>query len=239
MGTETLTVQLKAGSSSSTVISTVNTIPSVTVTDTPYTITVTPSSPLTIVESTHDAVSTVDFTITTTGVPDGTQLNILEVYDGTGYDITFDNLTVTINSNTATVTATITRDGTTEGTETHTIQFTNAQNTVVATSPTITITDTSFVGSRVDGKTFGPLDVNRDGGVEENASDWYELCDIDSIADGSKISLFIDNSGSMTTSQVQASYNKFLQKLSERNITIVVVENSNEDWITPFDTELI
>ncbi len=231
---ETLTVELRTGSSPTSVISTVNTIPSVTVTDTPYTITVTPSSPLTIVEGTKDSTSTTVFTLTTTGVPDGTQILMTDTDD-----ISFDNSSFSITNNTATITATIVRDGKTEGTETHTVNFKNAQNQVIATSPTITITDTSFVGSRVDGKTFGPLDVNRDNGIEENASDWYELCDIDSIADGSKISLFIDNSGSMTTSQVQASYNKFLQKLSERNITIVVVENGNEDWITPFDTELI
>ena len=101
------------------------------------------------------------------------------------------------------------------------------------------MTDTSFVGSREDGKTFGPMDVNRDNGVVENASDWYDLCDIDSIPDGSKISLFIDNSGSMTTSTVRASYEKFLSRLSARNITIVVVENGFEDWITSFDTDLI
>ena len=231
---ETLTVELRTGSSPTSVISTVNTIPSVTVTDTPYTITVTPSSPFTIVESTKDSTSTIVFTLTTTGVPDGTQILMTDTND-----ISFDNSNFSITNNTATITATIVRDGTTEGTETHTVNFKNAQNQVIATSPTITITDTSFVGSRVDGKTFGPLDVNKDNGIEENASDWYELCDIDSIADGSKISLFIDNSGSMTTSQVQASYNKFLQKLSERNITIVVTENFNEDWITPFDTELI
>lgn len=235
---ETLTIELRATPYGSA-ISTVNTIPSVTVTDTPYTIAITPSTPLTIVESTHDAVSTVNFTITTTGAPDGTQLNIIEVYDGTGYDITFDNLTVTINSNTATVTATIARDGRTEGSESTIIQFTNAQNTIVAASPVITMTDTSFVGSREDGKTFGPMDVNRDNGVVENASDWYDLCDIDSIPDGSKISLFIDNSGSMTTSTVRASYEKFLSRLSARNITIVVVENGFEDWITSFDTDLI
>jgi hypothetical protein len=234
---EILTVELRASSSSSSVLSTVNTIPNVTVTDAPYTVTVTPSSPLTIVESAHDSTSQVVLTLTTTGAPDGSQLTVHE-RTNTG-DITFDNSTITINNNSATVTATIVRDGRTEGSEDHIIDFKNQSSQVLASSPTITITDTSFVGSRTDGKTFGPIDVNRDNGQEANISEWYDLCDIDSIADGSKISLFIDNSGSLTTPNVQASYNKFLQKLSERNITIVVVENSNEDWITPFDTELI
>lgn len=234
---ETLTVQLRASTASSSAISTVNTIPNVTVTDSPYTITITPSSPLTIVESTHDSTSQVVLTLTTTGVPDGSQLT---VYERTGAgDITFDNSTITINNNSATVTATIVRDGRTEGSEDHIIDFKNQSSVTVASSPTITITDTSFVGSRSDGKTFGPIDVTRDNGYEHLASDWYDLCDIDSIGDGSKISLFIDNSGSLTTGHVQKSYEKFVQKLAARNISIVVVENSNEDWITPFDTVLI
>ena len=91
----------------------------------------------------------------------------------------------------------------------------------------------------MDGKTFGPIDVTRDNGNAELITDWYDLCDIDSIADGSKISLFIDNSGSLTTSNVLASYQRFAERLAARNISIVVVENGNEDWITPFDAELI
>lgn len=234
---ETLTVELRASSSSSSVISTVNTIPNVTVTDTPFTITVTPSSPLTIVESTHDSTSQVALTLTTTGAPDGSQLTVHERTNSG--DITFDNSTITINNNSATVTATIVRDGRTEGSEDHIIDFKNQSNQTVASSPTITITDTSFVGSRADGLTFGPIDVTRDNGNDSIASDWYDLCDIDSIGDGSKISLFIDNSGSLTTTNVRAAYEKFVQRLAARNISIVVVENPNEDWITPFDTQLI
>ncbi len=234
---EILTVELRASSSSTSVLSTVNTIPNVTVTDTPYTVTVTPSSPLTIVESAHDSTSQVVLTITTTGAPDGSQLTVHE-RTNTG-DITFDNSTITINNNSATVTATIVRDGRTEGSEDHIIDFKNQSSQVVASSPTITITDTSFVGSRADGKTFGPIDVTRDSGIEQLASDWYDLCDIDSIGDGSKISLFIDNSGSLTTGHVQKALEKFVEKLAARNISIVVVENGNEDWITPFDTVLI
>ena len=234
---ETLTVELRASSSSSSVISTVNTIPNVTVTDTPFTITVTPSSPLTIVESTHDSTSQVALTLTTTGAPDGSQLTVHERTNSG--DITFDNSTITINNNSATVTATIVRDGRTEGSEDHIIDFKNQSNQTVASSPTITITDTSFVGSRADGLTFGPIDVTRDNGNDSIASDWYDLCDIDSIGDGSKISLFIDNSGSLTTTNVRAAYERFVQRLAARNISIVVVENPNEDWITPFDTQLI
>jgi len=42
----------------------------------------------------------------------------------------------------------------------------------------------------------------------------------------------------MTTSTVQASYNLLMQKLQEKNMNVIVVENGNEDWITPFNTIL-
>jgi len=89
-----------------------------------------------------------------------------------------------------------------------------------------------------NGLTFGPVQVNRDGGNTVIASDWYTICGIASLPAGSSIALFIDNSGSMTTATVQASYNLFLSKLAEKNISVITVTNGNEDWITPFLTEL-
>ena len=145
---------------------------------------------------------------------------------------------ITINNNTATVTATIVRDARTEGVETMNLQFNNTSGDTVITSPVITVADTSFVGSRQDNKTFGPITVNRDYNVESNASDYYTICDIDSVPDGGKIAIFVDNSGSMTTGTIRASINKLLLRLQPRNISIVVVENPSEDWITSFDTPL-
>jgi hypothetical protein len=42
----------------------------------------------------------------------------------------------------------------------------------------------------------------------------------------------------MNQSTIQASYDLLLSKLSEKNITIITVTNTNEDWITPFLTDL-
>ena len=86
--------------------------------------------------------------------------------------------------------------------------------------------------------TFGPVQVNRDNGNAANITDWYKICNIDDIPDGSSIALFIDTSGSMTQGTIQASYDAFLAKLNERNITITSVASSNEDWITPFLVDL-
>lgn len=105
-----------------------------------------------------------------------------------------------------------------------------------AKSPKIAIIDyPQEVGGKSDGVTFGPLLVNRDEGNEDNTTDWFSLCKVDELPDGSTISLFIDTSGSMTLDTVKASYDLFIAKCNEKNITIAsVVENNNEDWITPF-----
>ncbi len=61
---------------------------------------------------------------------------------------------------------------------------------------------------------------------------------MDNLPDGSKVALFIDTSGSMTMSTIQASYDLLVSKLNARSITIISVTNSGEDWITPFLTDL-
>ena len=65
-----------------------------------------------------------------------------------------------------------------------------------------------------------------------------KICKIDDLLEGSSIALFIDTSGSMNMGTIQASYNKFVAKLNEKNITITTVTNNSEDWITPFLVDL-
>ena len=216
---------------------TLATTSTVSITDTPFTIAVTPDQPFNLDESTLGSTITTTFTITTTGVGDGTVLTVLPS-SGNNLDISLPSSSITINNNTATVTATIVRDARTEGVETMNLQFNNTSGDTVITSPVITVADTSFVGSRQDNKTFGPITVARDGGLEQFASDYYTICGLDSVPDGGKIAIFVDNSGSMRTSTVRASINKLLLRLQPRNISIVVVENPSEDWITSFDTPL-
>ena len=136
----------------------------------------------------------------------------------------------------------IVEDFITEGIEQFQIEIRTdgyATGSPVATSGVITINDTSRApGSAANGLTFGPVQVNRDGGTVANATDWYKICNIDDLPEGSSIALFIDGSGSMTQATVQASYNAFVAKLNEKNITITTVTNGNEDWITPFLVDL-
>ena len=141
------------------------------------------------------------------------------------------------NGTSQTFTIDLKDDFLTEGVETFVVDVRarSVTGTLVGTSPVITINDTSrSPGSAANGLTFGPVIVNRDNGNAANATDWYKICNIDDLPEGSSIALFIDNSGSMRTSTVQASYDAFIAKLNEKNITVTTVTNSNEDWITPF-----
>ena len=75
--------------------------------------------------------------------------------------------------------------------------------------------------------------VNRDDGVVSDRSDWFGIVGLQTGVD-TRIGLFVDVSGSMTLSTVQASYNKFLSDCSTAGIEINPQTNSAEDWLEPF-----
>ncbi len=229
----------------------------VTIDDLPWTVTITPDV-TTVQESTSGVTNSVTFTFATTGVPDGTELRcwieavgtnstfrIIDVYkDGD----TWDNVgaseyyDIAVNNNAATLKLHIVRDGRTEGDEQFKIvakgRTSGITSTVIATSPTVTITDHSIVGLHKTGKTFGPVRVNRDDTNPSGVSDWYTICKLDQIPNNSKVALFIDTSGSMTMNTIQASYDLLTQKLTARGITYITVQNQQEDWISDFDVAL-
>ena len=62
--------------------------------------------------------------------------------------------------------------------------------------------------------------VNRDDGNVSNASDWFTLANLSNYASGTTVTLWIDNSGSMYTSAVQASYDKFVTDCAAAGILI-------------------
>ena len=234
---EGLDVHVRTGSTSGPIVVSANTL---TITDSAFTITVTPQATV-VLESSLTTSSTMIVDISSVDVPDGSTFNA--VLTGTNINANDFGGTVTfpftINNDVSAFTIPFTRDARTEGNETFVIEVRNQNGTTVATSGTIVITDVSYIGSRKTDKTFGPILVNRDNGNDADASDWYDLCSLDNVPSGSKISLFLDNSGSMTTDTVRASFNRLLQRCNARNIEIVITENSSEDWITPFDKDLI
>ena len=143
--------------------------------------------------------------------------------------------------NSSTFTIPIYADFITEGLESFYVAFRGHEYThpIIARTANITINDTSKEpGSNSNGLTFGPVIVNRDNGNPANATDWYKICKIDDLPEGSSIALFIDTSGSMTLQTVRASYDAFIAKLNAKNITVTTVTNNQEDWITPFLTNL-
>lgn len=217
----------------------VQTSSTVTVNDVVASYTLTPSA-LVVTEG-----STLTFNVSGSNIPDGTYYWTIHAAEGTITASDFNpesfNGTVSLSSNSGSFNITLASDRLTEGEEKITVRLRqdSITGTELASTSVITVSDTSRnVGEAANGLTFGPVEVNRDNNVVANASDWYAIANLDSIPDGSSIALFIDTSGSMTMSTVQASYDKLVEKLNERNITITSVSNSDEDWITPFLVDL-
>ena len=234
---ESLTVNIRIVSTSGPIVATMNTI----IEDSAFTIALTPAS-TSVNESPNGGTTNIVINVATSGVADGTVLtsNVVAavgstIIYGDGGDFSNQTKSFTINNNVGVISIPVLRDGRTEGAEKITVQVLNADGVIIAYTPEITINDTSYIGKNHIGKTFGPIHVNRDGGQVSNASDWYTICGLDSLPDGSKVAIFVDTSGSMTMQTVQASYDQLIAKLQARNMDVITVTNPNEDWITPFD----
>ena len=184
---------------------------------------------------------TVNFTVTTDSIgigSTGTLYYSTKQIKGTvaAGEFTDNTLTGSVDINTSgigTISRSIVGDRSTEGTESFQIEIRSDSitGTVLVESDTIEIYDTSVnAGQTANGKTIGPVQVNIDSGNTASPSDWFTICDIDSLPDGCKIALFIDGG----TSYVQASYDAFIEKLNAKNITVITVTNNQEDWIQPF-----
>jgi hypothetical protein len=84
------------------------------------------------------------------------------------------------------------------------------------------------------GQGFGPIAVNRDNGNPANRSDWFALCGLSAYPPGSWVQVSIDNSGSMTTGTVSASYEYLVEQCAAAGLTISTVGMREEKWIAPF-----
>lgn len=132
-----------------------------------------------------------------------------------------------------TFTRTIARDRATEGTERFQITLREGGYTGIAltTSNVISVNDTStIVGQDSNGKTYGPILVNQDSGVAANATDMYEICELNRLPNGSKVAIWRQSYGN------QAAYDALVAKLAERDISIITV--SGNDWIDAFTKDL-
>ena len=249
---ESFVVRIQSSSSSyATVYATSSTI---SIGEVSWTFNITPSA-TTLVESTGGpsgtaSTSTLTLAVTTSGVPDGTQMRVWPTrvspsgndpspsdFSAAPWDTGSYPWDFTINNNAANLPLIVKHDASkNEGDEVWNFRFApyNAQNTTAGTSPNITITDTSFIGSRNANKTFGPIRVHRDNGNAANVSDWYTICGLDKLPNNSKVAIFIDKSGSMTQATIQASYDLLMSKLQARNMDVITKTDWSEDWITPF-----
>lgn len=140
-GAQTMTAQIRVGSTSGTIVATATCV----INDTSLNPTISPSA------TSVDEGGTVTFTITTTGLTNGTTLYwSTNVVSGTlnASDFTDGLLTgsFTVTGNSGSFTRTLTNDSVTEGSESFTISIRtgSVSGTVVATSATITVNDTSL-----------------------------------------------------------------------------------------------
>ena len=181
---------------------------------------------------------TVSFFVSTSGVANYTELYYTteDEIDGTIKESDFISNSLSgpfqIFNDEGSIDVTVSRDRITEGTERFLIKIreTSTTGTVVGISTLIRINDTSRAPSiKASGKTYGPIQVNVDNGIIADKSDWYTICDIDSLPEGSKVALLMPN-----TTTTQASYDDFIIKLTARNITVITVTDYSTDWIQPF-----
>jgi hypothetical protein len=232
-GSETFTLKIRTGSLTGPIVATSS---SITIQDLIPTASINVNS-LLVDENDGSLLTCV---VTTTNVPNGSILFYTTTGTTNSNDFSNGSGSFVVNNNTSSFYIIPRRDGVTEGNEVFAVQIrsgsTNGQ--ILATSNAVTLVDSSYIGSKKTNLTFGPIRVNRDNGNEADVSDWYTICGLDKIPDDSKIALFIDQSGSMTLSTVQASYNLLMSKLADRNINVLVITNGNEDWISSFDTFL-
>ena len=78
----------------------------------------------------------------------------------------------------------------------------------------------------------GGIQVRRDDGNANFTSSWFDICQLAGLPDGTYVSLWIDISGSMTFSTIQASYNEFVTDCANNNINIILeTSDSGERWI--------
>jgi len=88
-------------------------------------------------------------------------------------------------------------------------------------------------------ENFNVYNVNRDSGISSDRSDWFTIVGLSDLPSGSLVSLWIDNSGSMTKNDVLSSYNLFIEKCNNAGIGVEETSGYGEDYIQPFITELV
>lgn len=83
--------------------------------------------------------------------------------------------------------------------------------------------------------------MHRDNGNVDAASDWTSICSLGAVTPQNTqfVGLFVDDSGSMRVSTVQASLDKFEADMAALGIEIRRVVNGVERWVDPFLTDLI
>lgn len=85
----------------------------------------------------------------------------------------------------------------------------------------------------------GAIQIRRDNNNANFTSDWFSICGLDNVPEGSYVSLWVDISGSMVFNTVQASYNLFIQRCQAAGVQIILeTSDSGERWIPGHNKDL-
>jgi ribosomal protein L31E len=93
-------------------------------------------------------------------------------------------------------------------------------------------------GFNSNNNAFGPIAVNRDDGKTDKRSDWFSICGLSGLPAGTVVSLSIDNSGSMRSKTVLASYTYFKQRCNAAGIVLVDTTFKGERFISTHNKPL-
>lgn len=78
--------------------------------------------------------------------------------------------------------------------------------------------------------------VDRDNGDVSERDNWFQICNLEGLRQSgvTAVALFVDNSGSLSGTQIQASIDFFMERVEANNMELLdAIYNGDENWIQP------
>ena len=222
-GGETFTVSIRTGSTSGTVVAISS---SVTINDTSVGVSYTFGS---IPSSINEGASGT-FNVDTTNISNGTILYwTINHVTTTSADFSATSGSFTINSNTGSFNITTIADSLTEGSETFTVSIKKVDNTIVATSNSVTVNDTSIGDASY---TFGSIPSS----INEGASGTFNV-DTTNISNGT-ILYWTINHVTTTSADFSATSGSFTINSNTGSFNITTIADSLTEGAETFTVSI-
>jgi 6-phosphogluconolactonase (cycloisomerase 2 family) len=228
-GAETFTVSIRTGSTSGTVVATSS---SITVNDT----STTPAPTYTATPTANNVNEGSNLTVNVTGtnITNGTYYWTINNGTTTSADFGTNSGSFTITSNAGSFTVTPTADSTTEGAETFTVQIRtgSTSGTVVATTSTITVNDTSTTPA----PSYGVAAAGSATSVNEGSSLTFNVTG-SNITDGTYY--WIINNGTTTTADFGTNSGSFTITSNSGSFSVTPTADSTTEGAETFTVSVL